>query len=151
MTNMARPIAASPAATVSTNMEKTCPTRSPRKALNATRLMFTARNINSIAIRIMMMFLRLMKMPSTPRTKGRRLPPDNAAYRSQLDPLPNWLTDIARGLFGTATDLLCHILRPDPAAGAVSQHDSTDHGYQQNEPSCFEKKNVPGKIGRAHV
>src|SRR3546814_4781494 len=58
MTNMARPIAASPAATVSTNMEKTCPTRSPRKALNATRLMFTASNINSIAIRIMMMFLR---------------------------------------------------------------------------------------------
>src|SRR3546814_9926035 len=42
-----------------------------------------------------------------------------------------------------STDLLCHILRPDPAAGAVSQHDSTDHGYQQNEPSCFEKKNVP--------
>src|SRR3546814_5731561 len=51
---------------------------------------------------------------------------------------------MARCLFGTATDLLCHILRPDPAAGAVSQHDSTDHGYQQNEPSCFEKKNVPG-------
>src|SRR3546814_7615258 len=43
-----------------------------------------------------------------------------------------------------STDLLCHILRPDPAAGAVSQHDSTDHGYQPNEPSCFEKKNVPG-------
>src|SRR3546814_9786776 len=40
--------------------------------------------------------------------------------------------------------LLCHILRTDPAAGAVSQDDSTDHGYQQNEPSCFEKKNVPG-------
>src|SRR3546814_6822815 len=52
---------------------------------------------------------------------------------------------MSRGRFGTATDLLCHILRPDPAAGAVSQHDSTDHGYQQNEPSCFEKKNVPGR------
>src|SRR3546814_4241980 len=54
------------------------------------------------------------------------------------------MTDIARVLFGTSPALLCHILRPDPAAGAVSQHDSTDHGYQQNEPSCFEKKNVPG-------
>ena len=39
-------MAASPAATVSTNMLNTCPTRSPRKALKATRLMFTLKRIS---------------------------------------------------------------------------------------------------------
>src|SRR6185369_15280203 len=66
MTRMARPIAASAAATVRTNMANTWPTRSPRKALNATRLMLTASRMSSIAISIRMMLRRLRKMPSTP-------------------------------------------------------------------------------------
>ena len=37
-------------------------------ALNATRLMFTASRMSSIAIRMMMMFFRFRKMPSTPIT-----------------------------------------------------------------------------------
>src|SRR6187551_36521 len=68
MTRMARPIAASAAATVRTNIAITCPVRSPRKALNATRLMFTASRISSIAISIRMTLRRLRKIPSTPRT-----------------------------------------------------------------------------------
>jgi hypothetical protein len=58
---------------VSTNIAKIWPTRSWRKALKATRLMFTDRRISSIAIRMMMMFLRLRKIPSTPSTKSTEL------------------------------------------------------------------------------
>src|SRR4029453_8070567 len=66
MTRIANPIAASGAATGSKKMANTCPVRSPKKALNATRLMFTLSRISSIAISIRMMFRRLRKMPSTP-------------------------------------------------------------------------------------
>src|SRR5204863_9101269 len=66
MTRIASPIAASAAATVSTNIASTWPVRSPRKALNATRLMLTLSRISSIAISIRMMLRRLRKMPSTP-------------------------------------------------------------------------------------
>src|SRR6185503_600841 len=69
MTRMARPIAASAAATVRTNIASTCPVRSPRKAEKATRLMFTASRISSIAISIRMTLRRLRKIPSTPSTK----------------------------------------------------------------------------------
>ena len=59
-------MAASPAATVSTNIAKICPTMSFRNTEKATKLMFTASRISSTDIRITMMFLRFMKMPSTP-------------------------------------------------------------------------------------
>src|SRR5271165_1416660 len=65
---MARPIAASAAATVSTNIANTCPTRSPSAAENATRFRLTASRISSIDIRMMMTFLRLRKMPKMPST-----------------------------------------------------------------------------------
>src|SRR5262249_21850879 len=61
MTRMARPIAASAAATVRTNIASTWPVRSPRYAEKATRLMFTASRISSIAISIRMTFRRLRK------------------------------------------------------------------------------------------
>ncbi|MDT4887472.1 hypothetical protein FQZ97_1239300 [compost metagenome] len=63
---MARPIAASAAATVSTSSAKTCPTMSFRKLEKATKLMLTESRMSSTDIRITMTFLRLMKMPSTP-------------------------------------------------------------------------------------
>ncbi len=47
-------------------MAKTWPTRSPRKAENATRLMLTASSINSTDIRMMMTFFLLTKMPKMP-------------------------------------------------------------------------------------
>src|SRR5262249_44936416 len=65
-TRMASPIAASAAATVSTTSANTWPTRSPRKAENATKLMLTASRMSSIDIRMTMTFLRLMKMPTIP-------------------------------------------------------------------------------------
>jgi hypothetical protein len=67
-TRIASPIAASAAATVSTKSVNTCPTRSPRCAENATRLMLTARSISSIDIRMTMTFLRLTKIPKIPVT-----------------------------------------------------------------------------------
>src|SRR5579872_2138244 len=51
---MARPIAASAAATVSTNIAKTWPTRSCSRTEKATKLMLTASSISSIDIRMMM-------------------------------------------------------------------------------------------------
>src|SRR5262249_44133662 len=66
MTRIARPMAASAAATVRTNIASTCPVKSPRKAENATRLMFTASRMSSIAISIRMTLRRLRKIPSTP-------------------------------------------------------------------------------------
>jgi hypothetical protein len=48
-------------------MTKICPTRSCRKAEKATKLMFTASSISSIDIRMTMTFLRLRKIPKTPR------------------------------------------------------------------------------------
>src|SRR5690606_30426252 len=65
-TRMARPIAASAAATVSTNMANIWPTRSFWKEENATRLRLTASSMSSIDIRIMMTFFRLRKMPKMP-------------------------------------------------------------------------------------
>ena len=47
-TNIAKPIAASAAATVKINSEKICPVRSPRKKEKDTKFMFTANKINSI-------------------------------------------------------------------------------------------------------
>src|SRR5206468_6309906 len=66
ITRIARPIAASAAATVRTNIASTCPVRSPRYAEKATRLMLTASRISSIAISIRMTLRRLRKIPSTP-------------------------------------------------------------------------------------
>ena len=59
-------MAASAAATVSTNMAKTCPTRSFRWDEKATRLILTASSISSTDIRMTMTFLRLRKMPRMP-------------------------------------------------------------------------------------
>src|SRR5258706_8236023 len=64
---IARPMADSAAATVSTKKTKTWPTRSPMKLENATRLMLTASSMISIDSRITMTFLRLRKMPTMPR------------------------------------------------------------------------------------
>src|ERR1700719_1142101 len=72
-TRIARPIAVSAAATVSTSSANTWPTMSPRKVENATRLTLTASRISSIDINITMMFLRLRKMPRIP--SGNRIAP----------------------------------------------------------------------------
>ena len=63
-------MAASAAATVSTNIVKIWPTRSPCSTEKATKLIFTASSINSIDINSVMMFLRLRKIPATPVTNS---------------------------------------------------------------------------------
>ena len=63
---MARPIAASAAATVRISSANTWPVRSPAKVENATRLMLTESRISSTDIRMMMMFLWLRMIPATP-------------------------------------------------------------------------------------
>ena len=63
---IAKPIAASAAATVKINSEKICPVRSPRKKEKDTKFMFTANKINSIDIRIIIIFFLLRNIPNTP-------------------------------------------------------------------------------------
>ena len=63
---MARPTAASAAATVKTSIANICPAMSPLKTENAIRFRFTDSKINSIAIKMTMMFFRFTKMPTTP-------------------------------------------------------------------------------------
>ncbi len=54
------------AATVSTIIAKIWPSTLFMYAENATRLMFTASRISSIAIKMTITFLRFTKMPNTP-------------------------------------------------------------------------------------
>ena len=65
-TRMARPMAASAAATVRMNMLNTCPVRSPKNEEKATKLILTASSINSMHIRMMITFLRFRKIPKIP-------------------------------------------------------------------------------------
>src|SRR3712207_8180119 len=69
-TRMARPMAASAAATVRISRAKTWPTMSFRWVEKATMLMFTASRISSIDIRMTITFFRLRKMPKTPSVKS---------------------------------------------------------------------------------
>ena len=66
---IANPIAASAAATVKIKSVNTCPVRSPRKIENATKLILTANNINSILINITIIFFLLRKIPIIPIEK----------------------------------------------------------------------------------
>ena len=70
LTKIAKPIAASAAATVKTNSVKTWPTRSFMKLEKATRFIFTERSISSIDINKIMTFFRFKKRPKIPMTKS---------------------------------------------------------------------------------
>lgn len=63
---MAKPTADSAAATVKTNKEKTCPTKSSRKTEKVIKLRLTASSINSTDINIIIMFFRFKIMPNMP-------------------------------------------------------------------------------------
>ena len=65
VTRIARPIAASAAATVRMKNTKTWPAASPSERENATKLMFTASSISSSDISSMITFFRFRKMPAT--------------------------------------------------------------------------------------
>ena len=67
MTIIAKPIAASAAATVKISIVNICPTISPEKIENDIRFMFTANSINSIDINITITFFLFKKMPITPK------------------------------------------------------------------------------------
>jgi hypothetical protein len=69
ITNIAKPIAASAAATVKTNKEIICPVRSPKKYEKETRLILTDRRMISIDINIIITFFLLRKIPITPMLK----------------------------------------------------------------------------------
>ena len=69
---IARPTAASAAATVRTKKTKTCPLSLPRKLENDTSDRFIAFSINSIHIKITIAFLRT-RTPTTPMLKSTAL------------------------------------------------------------------------------
>ena len=66
---IANPIAASAAATVKINRVKTCPAKSPRKIEKETKFILTASNINSILIKITIIFFLLRNIPIMPIEK----------------------------------------------------------------------------------
>ncbi len=67
---MARPIAASPAATVKMKSEKICPVESLRKAEKATKLILMLSKISSNDIKIIITFFLFKKTPTTPIVKS---------------------------------------------------------------------------------
>ena len=66
---IAKPIAASAAATTKINKEKIWPERSSSKQENPTKFMFAESNINSIDIKIVIIFFLLTKIPRKPIAK----------------------------------------------------------------------------------
>ena len=67
--NIARPIAASAAATVKISIVKIWPTISPEKIENEIKFIFTANKISSIDINITITFFLFKKIPITPKKK----------------------------------------------------------------------------------
>src|SRR3974390_674993 len=160
MTTIANPIAASAAATVSTNIAKTWPTRSPSAAENATRFRLTASRISSIDIRMMMTFLRLRKMPKMPSTSRmadttRKWPsPTSVPMRRFLDGLRfGDLRDENADVLDAGAQGHCHqfqrlchaafglgadALMARGLAVAQRQHDRADHRHQQQQTRRLE-------------
>ena len=66
---IARPIAASAAATTNTNKANIWPNRSFKVLENPIKFMFVANNINSIDINIEIIFFLFIKMPKKPIEK----------------------------------------------------------------------------------
>ena len=65
-TKIAKPIAASAAATVRVSIAKICPVMSPEKLEKEIKFIFTDRRINSIDIKIIITFFLFKKIPNTP-------------------------------------------------------------------------------------
>src|ERR1700722_16767903 len=165
---MASPMAASAAATVSTNIANTWPTRSPSAAENATRFKLTASRISSIDIRMMMTFLRLRKMPKMPSTnriaettrKGPRptsmpmlvsrvhfLPGVLFRYlRREYPDLPGARSERHRhqfhGIRDGALGLRSDALVARGLAIAQGQHDGADHCDKQDQARRLEQEDV---------
>jgi hypothetical protein len=66
---IAKPIAASAAATTKINKEKICPDRSPRIFENPTKFMLAESNISSMDISMVIRFFLLIKIPKKPKEK----------------------------------------------------------------------------------
>ena len=64
--NMARPIAASAAATTRINKANICPNKSSRVFENPIKFIFVAKSISSIDIKIDIIFFLFMKIPRKP-------------------------------------------------------------------------------------
>src|SRR5262249_29409494 len=143
---MARPIAASPAATVSTMSAKSCPTRSPRNAENATRLMLTASSMSSTDIRMTMTFLRLRKMPKMPMVN--RMAATVREWPSAIVICSEPLTGRDMADFNGARRIAGHLagndLPPDAGLVAQRQHDGADHGNEKDEAGSLEIEQIAG-------
>src|SRR5690606_28759128 len=139
-TRMASPIAASAAATVSTNKAKTCPTRSPSAAEKATKLMLTESRISSIDIRMTMTFLRFRKIPNTPRVNRIADTVRKCAMPMVIsDALPRLdLLDLDGG-GRRARHLLRDGLPLDVRLVAQGKHDGPDHRHKQDQPGNLEE------------
>src|SRR4030088_420383 len=145
---MARPVPASAAATVSTNIAKTWPTRSLSTVEKATKLMLTASSISSIDIMIMMTFLRLRKMPKIPSVN--RIAATIRKWARPIGilsiPYPaadRYLNDLAR--FGAgARQLPRYRLMPHANTRPQCQDNRADHRDEQDHAGRLEGEDVAG-------
>src|SRR5262249_55559214 len=156
---MARPMAASPAATVSTKSANTWPTRSPMNEEKATRLMLTASSMSSTDIRMTMTFLRLRKIPKMPSVNRMaatvRWGQGAIGATATTPPLGPGRDDRATG--GKVDHVDCRVLaarhlgRNRLAFHSLlvpeRQHDGADHGDEENEPRALE---IVGILGIEH-
>src|SRR5450759_853636 len=138
---IARPTAASPAATVITKIAKTCPSRDERRWENATRLMFTALSISSTAMSTVIM-LRRITTPMRPTAKSVA---DNMRYACVV------------GTASAIDDILDFSLRLDPvdhvrgrglffhrAQLALADDDRADHRHEQEQRRDLERDEIVG-------
>lgn len=110
------------AATVGMNMVKTA-AKSPRWVEKATKLMFTARSISSIDIRMTMTFFRFTKMLRTLGDESIAPPQDNVSIRSSYRPSVHGSEP--RGPVVTGSVALRHVIigswpPPNPDAGGCA-------------------------------
>src|SRR5713101_797061 len=132
---IARPTAASPAATVITNMANTWPSSDERRCENATRFTLTALSISSIAISTVIMLRRMI----TPISPTANRVPESIRYASvlgthrlldfllRLDAIED---EIGRGLFFDRREL------------ALSDDDRADHGDEKKERGNLERHQI---------
>src|SRR5665213_2892620 len=120
---MPSPTAASAAASVMIKIANTCPSAEPTSREKATRLMFTAFNINSMDIRMMITFRRVTT-PMMPIVKS--IMPRNKYWLIGIIAIP-----------ASSNFLLCHDNR-------------ADHGHQQQNRCDFKRKHIFGEQNSSH-
>src|ERR1700722_9533694 len=120
---MPSPTAASAAASVMIKMANACPSAEPTSRENATRLMFTAFNMSSTDIKMMITFRRVTT-PITP------------IVNSTMPSHKYWLIGI--------------IAAPASSYFLLGHHHRADHGHQQQDRRDFKREHILAEQNFSH-